>query len=76
MKNYLRNFFDVLMFFTLLTVVLISFDVIDGVYITFFYVGMIVCPVYWFIEYIFEKKTINNYEKKREDISILDRYFV
>ncbi len=55
MKNYLRNFFDILMFFTLLTVVLISFDVIDQRYMTFFYVGMIVCPVYWLIEYIFEK---------------------
>ena len=55
MKNYLRNFFDILMFFTLLTVVLISFDVIDQRYMTFFYVVMIVCPVYWLIEYIFEK---------------------
>ena len=56
MKNYIRNFFDILMFFTLLTIVLISFDFIDGKYVTFFYVGMIVCPVYWLVEYLFEKK--------------------
>lgn len=56
MKNSLKNFFDILLFFTVLTVVLISFDVIDGKYITFFYVGMIVCPIYWLIEYVIEKK--------------------
>jgi hypothetical protein len=56
MKNYLKNFFDILLFFTVLTVVLISFDVIDGKYITFFYVGIIVCPIYWLIEYVIEKK--------------------
>ena len=56
MRNALENFFDILLFFTVLTVVLISFDVIDGKYITFFYVGMIVCPIYWLIEYVIEKK--------------------
>jgi len=56
MKNSLKNFFDILLFFTVLTVVLISFDVIDGKYITFFYVGIIVCPIYWLIEYVIEKK--------------------
>ena len=56
MKNYLKNFFDILLFFTVLTVVLISFDVIDGKHITFFYASIIVCPIYWLIEYVIEKK--------------------
>lgn len=55
------------MFFTFLNIVLISFYKIDKIYMSFFYIRMVVCPIYWIVEYFYEKINNNN-EKERKDV--------
>jgi hypothetical protein len=56
------------MFFTFLNIVLISFYKIDKIYMSFFYIEMVVCPIYWIVEYFYEKINNNNNEKERKDV--------
>ena len=60
MKKHIKNFFDVLLGICLITVALVSFDVIDNKYNLYAISGLIVTPVYWIIEYIVSKRKLKN----------------